>query len=91
MEVQVQTTQAGAHLTTVRVGLNGARTLEPGDDGGCVVRGTDARDLAVDLEVPQQPYASTGYSCAHDLRMGNGHAAVFSQVLTAVDAVSATS
>jgi hypothetical protein len=62
----VQTTQAGAHLTTVRVGLVGTWPFKPGDDGGCVVRGTDARDLAVDLEVPQQPYASTGYSCTHD-------------------------
>jgi hypothetical protein len=89
MEVQVQTTQAGAHLTTVRVGLNGARTLELGDYWGCVVRGTDARDLAVNLEVPQQPGASASYSNAHDLRVGNGHAAVLCQVLAAVQTISA--
>ena len=89
MEVQVQTTQAGAHLTTVRVGLNGARTLEPGDHWGCVVRGTDARDLAVNLEVPQQPSAGARNRLTGDFEVRNGNAAVLRQVLAAVQTISA--
>ena len=78
------------HLATVRVGLNSTRTLQPGDNGSCVVRGANARDLAVNLEVPQQGCTRPRNGVARDLRVRHGNAAVLRQVLAAVHAVPVT-